>query len=297
MSVPEPAHFVDGASVKQLGGEVFRLCNELVDDMVLVSDDEICAAVRDAFEDTRAVLEPAGAVAIAGIKKYVDALPTPANAGSKGNYVVISSDASNIEFNILRFIAERAAIGEQREKLFALRMPDRGGMFYDMYKAVQPRVVSEFVYRHSPIHNDALVYMALEDTSEGRTDSKAFAADVAQSMEPLGVYTLDVTGDEMAKNHARHLAGGRPGVLPGEVILRFEFPENAGALHNFLASLRKDWFLTMLHYRNHGGQVGKVLAGVQLPQGEEAALYEMVTELGHTFVDETENKLYLDFMR
>jgi threonine dehydratase len=294
LSVPEPAHFVDGASVRQLGREVFRLCNELVDDIVVVSDDEICAAVRDAFEDTRAVLEPAGALGIAGLKKYVDALPDVAAGASKGSFVAISSDASNIEFDILRFIAERAAIGEQREKLFALRMPDRTGMFFDMYKAVQPRLVTEFVYRHSPNHNDALVYMAMESAHENIAE---FSRDVIDSLSPLGVYALDVTGDEMAKTHARHLAGGRPGELAGERILRFEFPENAGALHLFLGSLRKDWFLTMLHYRNHGGQVGKVLAGVRVPLGEEGAFSEMLDGLGYTFFDETDNKIYLDFMR
>jgi len=299
LSVPEPAHFVDGASVRQLGDEVFRLCNELVDDIVVVSDDEICAAVRDAFEDTRAVLEPAGAVAIAGLKKYVDALPEVASGQSRGNFVAISSDASNIEFDILRFIAERAAIGEQREKLFALRMPDRNGMFFNMYKAVQPRLVTEFVYRHSPNHSDALVYMAME-TSEAEAKSKnpeKFSADVVAALSALDVYALDVTGDEMAKTHARHLAGGRPGEMPGERIIRFEFPENAGALHQFLSQLRNDWFVTMLHYRNHGGQVGKVLAGIRVPEGDDAAFTEMLEGLGYIFYDESQNIIYRDFMR
>jgi len=299
LSVPEPAAFVDGASVRQLGSEVFRLCNDLVDDMVVVSHDEICAAVRDAFEDTRAVLEPAGAVAIAGLKKYVDELPEVAPGKSKGNFVAISSDASNIEFDILRFIAERAAIGEKREKLFALRMPDRTGMFFDMYKAVQPRLVTEFVYRHSPNHNDALVYMAME-MSEAEVNSKnpdKFSADVVSALDALDVYALDVTGDEMAKTHARHLAGGRPGEMAGERIIRFEFPENAGALHQFLGNLRSDWFITMLHYRNHGGQVGKVLAGVRVPENDRQAFTEMVEGLGYIFFDETDNLIYRDFMR
>ena len=292
LTAPEPAHFVDGASVTQLGSEVFRLCNELVDDIVTVSDDEICAAVRDAFEDTRAVLEPAGAIAIAGLKKYVDAMPK--TNGSKGNFVAISSDASNIEFDILRFIAERAAIGEQREKLFAMRMPDRTGMFFDMYKAVQPRLVTEFVYRHSPTHNDALVYMSVESSD---TDGPDFSKDVIAGLDPLGVYAVDITDDELGKTHAKHLAGGRPGELPGERTIRFEFPENAGALHEFLASLKTEWFLTMLHYRNHGGQVGKVLAGVRVPPGEEAAFSKVLEDLGHTFYDETGNKIYTEFMR
>jgi len=299
VSVPEPAAFVDGAAVRKLGPEVFRLCNELVDDIVVVSHDEICAAVQDAFEDTRAVLEPAGALAIAGLKKYVDALPAVASGRSQGNFVAISSDASNIEFDILRFIAERAAIGEQREKIFALRMPDRVGMFFDMYKSVQPRLVTEFVYRHSPNHNDALVYMAMEmsDGDRASADPQKFSSDVVSALGALDVYALDVTGDEMAKTHARHLAGGRPGELPGERIIRFEFPENAGALHEFLANLRDEWFITMLHYRNHGGQVGKVLAGVRVPETENEAFTEMLEGLGYIFYDETENIIYKDFMR
>ena len=222
-----------------------------------------------------------------------------ASGQSRGNFVAISSDASNIEFDILRFIAERAAIGEQREKLFALRMPDRNGMFFNMYKAVQPRLVTEFVYRHSPNHSDALVYMAME-TSEAEAKSKnpeKFSADVVAALSALDVYALDVTGDEMAKTHARHLAGGRPGEMPGERIIRFEFPENAGALHQFLSQLRDDWFVTMLHYRNHGGQVGKVLAGIRVPEGDDAAFTEMLEGLGYIFYDESQNIIYRDFMR
>jgi len=297
LTVPEPAHFVDGASVSQLGSEVFRLCNDLVDDIVVVNDDQICAAVRDAFEDTRAVLEPAGAAAIAGLKKYVDAMPAPAAGDTKGNFVAISSDASNIEFDILRFVAERASIGESREKLFAMRMPDRTGMFFDMYKAVQPRLVTEFVYRHSPAHDDALVYMSLEAHDSDVAQEIDFSSEVVKSLETLGVRALDITTDEMGKSHAKHLAGGRPGVLKGERTIRFEFPESAGALHEFLSSLRNDWGLTMLHYRNHGGQVGKVLAGVRVPEGAEADFDAVLEKLGHTFYDETANEIYLDFMR
>ena len=295
LSVPEPAHFVDGASVRQLGPEVFRLCNELVDDIVVVNDDEICAAVRDAFEDTRAVLEPAGAVAIAGLKKYVDAMPTLAGTASKGNFVAVSSDASNIEFDILRFIAERSTIGDSREKLFAMRMPDRTGMFFDMYKAVQPHHVTEFVYRHSPVHDDALVYMSIEQAENVAGD---FSDEVMTNLQPLGVHVRDITADEMGKSHAKNLAGGRPGAIKGERTIRIEFPESgSGALYEFLSSLRKDWYLTMLHYRNQGGQVGKVLAGVRVPDGEDAAFDRLLDSLGCTYYDETNNPIYLEFMR
>jgi len=294
ISVPEPAHFVDGASVTQLGSEVFRLCNELVDDIVVVGQDEICAAVRDCFEDTRAMLEPAGAVAVAGLKKYMSEVAVRPD-GTKGNYVVISSDASNIEFDVLRFIADRAAIGEQKEKVFALRMPDRARMFHDMYQAVQPRLVTEFVYRHDPHKDDALVYMSME-RAENET-SGYDAQGVIDALTPLGVLVMDVTGDEMAKTHSRYLAGGRPGDLPGERIIRFEFPERPGALADFLERLDVGWYLTMLHYRNHGGQVGKVLAGVQMPEAEFGKFDAVIKGLGYTYYDETANPIFTQFMR
>jgi len=175
-----------------------------------------------------------------------------------------------------------------------MRMPDRTGMFFDMYKAVQPRLVTEFVYRHSPVHDDALVYMSVESNS---AEGPKFAREVIGALEPLGVHAEDITGDELGKTHARHLAGGRPGNIKGERTIRFEFPETAGGLGDFLGQLRTDWFLTMLHYRNHGGQVGKVLAGVRVPEGEEPAFNAMLESLNLSFVDETDNPIYLDFMR
>lgn len=179
--------------------------------------------------------------------------------------------------------------------MFALRMPDRARMFLDMYQAVQPRQVTEFVYRHSPHHDDALVYMSME-----RADSELMGYDaksVIDALTPLGVKAVDVTQDEMAKSHSRYLAGGRPGELAGERIIRFEFPERAGALLNFLERLEPSWYLTMLHYRNHGGQVGKVLAGVQVPEGEVERFNAVVTGTGYKFVDETNNSVFTDFMR
>lgn len=196
---------------------------------------------------------------------------------------------------LFRFIAERAAIGEEKEKVFALRMPDRSRMFHDMYQAVQPRQVTEFAYRHSPQHADAIVFMSME---RGDNETSGYdAQSVIDALAPLGVSAMDVTHDEMAKTHARYLAGGRPGELPGERIIRFEFPERAGALMNFLEHLEPGWYLTMLHYRNHGGQVGKVLAGVQVPEHQHSRFDEVVRGLGYTFVDETQNPVFTGFMR
>jgi len=295
MSRPEPAHFVDGASVRDIGSEVFRLCDELVDDVITVTNDEICAAVCDCFEDTRAMLEPAGAMSVAGLKKWLGRQPVGED-GSKGNYVAILSDASNVEFDLLRFIADRAAIGEQRESVFALRIPDSSGMFFEVYKAVQPRLVTEFTYRYSPAHTDALVFMAMERI-DTLSSSEQESHHVINALNALGVHAMDVTGNEMAKTHARYLVGGRPGKIAGERVIRFEFPEQAGALDSFLSALRSDWFVTMLHYRNHGGQVGKVLAGIQVPSGSEGDFDAMLDGLGYTFYDETSNAVYREFLR
>jgi len=297
VSLPEPGHFVDGAAVRQIGPEVFRVCNELVDDIVTVSNDEICAAVRDCFDDTRAMLEPAGAISVAGVKKYLAAAPLGAD-GSKGNYIAVSSDASNIEFGILRFIAERASIGEQKEALFALECSDDSGKFNDMYRAVQPRLVTEFVYRHTPEKEKALVYMALERPDDAPASSVAQEAEhVISSLKEIGVVAMDITGNELAKTHARYLNGGRPGAIEGEKLIRFEFPEKPGALAAFLDNLRPSWYLTLLHYRNHGGQVGKVLAGVKVPAGEEADFDRVLEDTGYTFIDETTNPVFEKFMR
>ena len=320
VSLTEPPHFVDGAAVQCVGPEVFRLCNELVDDVVTVSNDEICAAVRDCFEDTRAMLEPAGAMSVAGMKKYLAARPADAETGAKGTHVAILSDSSNIEFDIFRFIAERAAIGEQKEALFAqfgaipaqflrnsltphmslqalfaLHAPDESGMFYKMYQAVQPRLVTEFVYRHAP-DKVATVFMSIERADELRPISEE-VDDVIKGLADVRVKAVDITGNELAKTHARYLAGSRPGVIDGERLIRFEFPETAGALDRFLQGLRDDWFLTLLHYRNHGGQVGKVLAGVRVPAEGQAPFYEMLDALGCTYYDETENRVFTDYMR
>mmetsp|Transcript_46737 Transcript_46737/g.150632 ORF Transcript_46737/g.150632 Transcript_46737/m.150632 type:complete len:618 (-) Transcript_46737:60-1913(-) len=290
----EPSHFVDGAAVQQLGSEVFRLCDSLVDDVVTVSTDEICAAVRDCFEDTRAMLEPAGAISVAGLKRWLATRPAAAGGASRGNYVVISSDASCIEFDILRFISERASYGEQTERLYALKMPDRSGMFYEVYKAVQPRWVTEFIFRHEP-SKDAVVYMSLErpTTQESaEEDSRALLDDLRK----IEVHGSDVTANEMAKTHARYLAGARPGEMAGERLIRFEFPEHSGSLAAFLSALTPDMFLTLLHYRNHGGQVGKVLAGVKMPANKHGDFDAMLDGLGVTYFDETENEVFKEYM-
>jgi len=295
--LPEPSHFVDGAAMQQLGPEVFRLCNELVDDIVTVSDDEICAAVRDCFEDTRAMLEPAGAISVAGLKKWLASRHKAPEGQSNGNYVVISSDASNIEFDILRFIAERASMGEHKERLFVLESPEKSGAFFRMYQAVQPRAVTEFIYRFCPTDEKALVYMCVLQADATLTPEQETQG-VVDALKAIDVKATDVTANEMAKTHARYLAGGRHGGVAGERVLRFEFPETgSGALRKFLTALGQEWFVTLLHYRNHGGQVGKVLAGIKVPEGKEQAFDSMLNDLGYTFHDETSNPIFVEYMR
>eukprot|EP00310_Coccolithus_braarudii_P023334 CAMPEP_0183334500 /NCGR_PEP_ID=MMETSP0164_2-20130417/3092_1 /TAXON_ID=221442 /ORGANISM="Coccolithus pelagicus ssp braarudi, Strain PLY182g" /LENGTH=564 /DNA_ID=CAMNT_0025503653 /DNA_START=170 /DNA_END=1864 /DNA_ORIENTATION=+ len=298
VEVPEPSHFVDGAAVTQIGPEVFRLCDELVDDIVTVSNDEICAAVRDCFEDTRAMLEPAGAISVAGLKRWLSTQPKGMQGG---NYVVVTSDASNIEFDILRFIAERASMGEQKERLFALELADIPGAFYNIYKAVQPRVVTEFVYRHdhhAASKANALIYMCVLQADDSLSSEQEVKG-VVDSLSPIGVDALDVTSNEMAKTHARYLVGGRPNIEAGERVLRFEFPEvGSGSLEQFLSRISElEFLLTLLHYRNHGGQVGKVLAGIEVPKNKEETFNQMLDDLGYTFHEETDNPIFQKFMR
>ena len=191
-------------------------------------------------------------------------------------------------------------MGEQKERLFALEVPDTTGAFFRMYKAVQPRLVTEFVYRHAPSNQKAIVYMSLERADDSVKPDKEVHG-VNEALAPIGVVATDVTSNELAKTHARYLVGGRPGEIIGERIIRFEFPETPGSLAPFLSALRDDWFITMLHYRNHGGQVGKVLAGVKVPSGQEAAFDKVLQNIEEahsiTFYDETENPIYMKYMR
>lgn len=286
--LPEVGLFADGAAVKAVGTETFRLCREVVDEVIEVSTDETCAAIQDVFEDTRSIVEPAGALALAGLKKYVAARPS---ANPNRQLVALASGA-NMNFDRLRFVAERAALGEQREALLSVSIPERPGAFAELVKAVLPHPVTEFGYRYSG-HGSADVLMGMSINSSARsTELPALLARLTRE----GMPALDLSGDELAKTHVRYLVGGRSGV-PDERLYMFEFPERPGALVKFLTTLRPDQNITLFHYRNHGGDVGKVLAGVQCPDGEREELEGFLRRLGYPFVDVTTERVYRTFLR
>ena len=276
--------FADGAAVRTVGTETFRICNELVDDMVTVSNAEICAAIKDGFMDTRSILEPAGALAIAGTKKWV------AQSNVKDNTYVALASGANMDFDRLRFVSERADLSET---LVSVEIPERPGAFRAMMNIVEPRNVTEFSYRYCDRKTAASVMMSFQAKGPGDAQSviNALAAD--------GCATRDLSGNELAKAHARHLVGGRSktGEVENELLYRFEFPERPGALSQFLDTLNHGWNVSLFHYRNHGADIGRVLVGVQVPPDEVPQHRAFLDRLGYVYHPETENPVYQQFMR
>jgi threonine dehydratase len=276
--------FSDGTAVKLVGEETFRITRELVDDFVLVDTDEVCAAIKDVFQDTRSVMEPAGALGVAAVKQYVQ------RHGLKGKTLVAITCGANMNFDRLRFVAERAEFGEQREALFAVTIPERPGAFKAFCEVVGPRSVTEFNYRMSDL-DAAHVFVGL---SIHRRDE---AAKIAQQFEQQGFQTVNLSDDELAKEHARHLVGGRAPMARDERLLRFIFPERPGALLKFLSSMNPAWNISLFHYRNQGADYGRVLVGLQIPAGEEADLERFLKDLDYPWVDESSNPVYRLFLR
>ena len=275
--------FADGAAVKTVGAETFRICNELVDDMVTVSTDEICAAIKDGFMDTRCVLEPAGALAIAGMKKYAQL------TNLRDQTFVATASGANMDFDRLRFVSERADLSET---LLSAVIPERPGSFRALMTTIEPRNVTEFSYRHSE-HEQAVIYLGFQ--ARGPDDVES----VTQAMTSDGIEVCDLTSNELAKAHARYLAGGRS-QCENELLFRFEFPERPGALTNFLDSLNAGdptWNVSLFHYRNHGADIGRVLVGLQVPADQHAQLDTFLTKLGYTYHPETKNTVYSQFLR
>ena len=276
--------FVDGAAVKQAGAEPFRICRELVDEVLLVNNDEICAAVKDTFEDTRAIPEPAGALALAGLKQYVHA-----NKITDRNLVAIFSGA-NINFDRLRHIAELAALGEQREALLCVSIPERPGSFRALCHQFGSRRITEFNYRYAD-SRDAYVFagVQLRQGSEERENL------IAQ-LELKGYQVTDLSGDEVAKMHIRYMVGGHAPGLGHELLYRFEFPERAGALLHFLNGLGDRWNISLFHYRNHGAAYGRVLIGLQVPPDQRPDFQAFLDRLGYVYAEETGNPAYRAFL-
>ncbi len=277
--------FADGVAVRRVGDETFRLCRELVDEIVLVDTDEICAAIRDIFEDTRSIVEPAGALAVAGMKKYVEE-----HGPAAGREFVAVNCGANVNFDRLRHIAERAAVGEHREALLAVGIPERPGSFREFCAAIGRRNVTEFNYRYSDAE-EAHIFVGLELTG-GRAEQERLVADLRGRGYPVE----DLTDNEMAKLHIRHMVGGRAGGLPDERLLRFEFPERPGALADFLDAVGPDWNISLFHYRNHGSDYGRILTGIQVPTADSAEFERHLTKLGYPHWDESDNPAYALFL-
>ena len=277
--------FADGVAVRRVGDETFRLCRELVDEIVLVDTDEICAAIRDIFEDTRSIVEPAGALAVAGMKKYVEERRPPA-----GREFVTVNCGANVNFDRLRHIAERAAVGEQREALLAVGIPERPGSFREFCAAIGRRNVTEFNYRYSDAR-EAHIFVGLE-LGEGRAEKDRLVAELRSKGYPVE----DLTDNEMAKLHIRHMVGGRAGGLADERLLRFEFPERPGALAGFLDAVGSNWNISLFHYRNHGSDYGRILTGIQVPADDDAEFERHLEKLGYPHWDESGNPAYRLFL-
>jgi threonine dehydratase len=270
--------FADGVAVRRVGAEPFRLARLHVDEVLLVDTDEICAAMKDVFEDTRAVVEPSAALGVAGAKRYV------AREGITGRNLVTILCGANVNFDRLRFVAERAALGEQREAVFAATIPERRGSFKAFCRMVGARNITEFNYRYDDAR-EAHVFVGVEVQNVAEKD------ELLRTLEQAGIRTLDLTDNEMAKLHVRHLVGGRTRVAD-EVLYRFEFPERPGALMRFLDSVGEDWNISLFHYRNHGADYGRVLAGIQVPAADRARFHSSLRGLGYPYWEETRNPAY-----
>ncbi len=283
VTLPHVNLFADGVAVRQVGRETFRICRELVDEMVLVDTDEICAAIKDIFEDTRTVVEPSGALALAGAKRWL------ARRRHKGKTVVAIVCGANMNFDRLRFVAERAELGEHREAVLAVTIPEKPGSFRALCELLGRRSVTEFNYRVADA-KQAHVFIGV--AVSGREETERLIGQLRRA----GLEAVDFSDNEMAKQHVRHLVGGRA-AHAGEKIYRFEFPERPGALMNFLARMGSGWNISLFHYRNQGSDVGRVLVGLEVPAGDRVAFRRFLRELGYEYAEETRNPAYLLFLK
>ena len=276
--------FADGTAVKMVGEETFRLTRQLVDDFVVVDTDAVCAAIKDVFQDTRSILEPSGALGVAGIKQYVEAHQL------KGKTLVAITSGANMNFDRLRFVAERAEVGEEREALFAVTIPEERGSFKRFCELLGPRSVTEFNYRISD-QNEAHIFVGITTSTRGESDK------LARNFVRHGFPTIDLTHDELAKQHVRHMVGGRSELARNERLYRFVFPERPGALMRFLSSMHPEWNISLFHYRNQGADYGRILVGIQVPRADKQAFREFLDTLAYPCEDETDNPVYRLFLR
>jgi len=276
--------FADGVAVRQAGKEPFRIARQYVDDVITVTTDELCAAMKDVFDECRAIVEPAGALGIAGLKKYV------AESGVQGESLVAINSGANINFDRLRHVSERAEIGERREALLAVTIPEQPGSFRTFCRAIGKRGITEFNYRYSD-STQAHVFAGVKLQSGG-----AERHELVQSLLDKGYPVADLTDSELAKLHIRHMVGGRVPGLKDELLYRFQFPERPGALLNFLVSMGKRWNISLFHYRNHGADYGRVLVGIQVPVNSRKAFRRSLDKLGYVYREETDCPAYNLFL-
>ncbi|GAC1389525.1 MAG: threonine ammonia-lyase, biosynthetic [Variovorax sp.] len=289
VTLPDIGLFADGTAVKLVGEETFRIARELVDEFVVVDTDAVCAAIKDVFVDTRSIVEPSGAMAVAAVKQYVE------THGTRGETYAAILCGANMNFDRLRFVAERAEVGEEREALFAVTIPEERGSFRRFCELVgalpgASRNVTEFNYRISDAAV-AHVFVGLTTTTRGES------ATIAPPFGDHGCEAIELTHDELAKEHLRHMVGGRSGLAHDERLLRFVFPERPGALLKFLSLMRPNWNISLFHYRNQGADYGRILVGLQVPATDTAAFDEFLRTLGYSWVEETANPAYRLFLR
>jgi len=278
--------FADGVAVRQIGKNTYGMIQDLVDDVITVSTDQICAAIKDTFEDTRAICEPAGAVSLAGLKKYVEA------RGLTGQTLVAINSGANMNFDRLRHVSERSELGEEREALLAVQIPERPGSFKQFCQIIGKRQITEFNYRYAD-DSIARVFAGIQ-LSHGITEKNEFIALLKSKKYPV----VDMTDNEVAKLHTRYMVGGHPGAsVTNEVLFRFQFPEKPGALLNFLMKVGKRWNISLFHYRNHGSNFGRILMGFQVDKSDYKSFRGFLSSLDIPFWDETENSAYQLFLK
>ncbi|MGE0311909.1 MAG: threonine ammonia-lyase, biosynthetic [Lautropia sp.] len=306
VELAEVGLFADGTAVRRVGDETFRLCRELVDEYVRVDTDEICAAIKDVFQDTRSILEPSGAMAVAGMKSWLDANAARRSGdggndndrvgdggivrdGAPGGALIAIACGANMNFDRLRFVSERAEVGEHREAVFAVTIPEARGSFRRFCELVGPRSVTEFNYRIADAER-AHIFVGLQVANEHE------AATIAEGFVAAGFATLDLTADEVAKSHVRHMVGGHSALARDERVLRFEFPERPGALMAFLARMNPGWNISLFHYRNHGADHGRILVGIQVPATDRQEFDSFLDKLGYRYWDESAHPAYRLFL-
>lgn len=275
--------FADGVAVREVGKETFRLCQEYVDEIVLVNTDDTCAAIKDVFEDTRSILEPAGALAVAGAKAYIE------REQLQGQTLIALACGANMNFDRLRFVAERAELGERREAIFAVTIPEERGSFRRFCACLGNHNLTEFNYRIAD-RQEAHIFVGVQ------IQNRADATQIIQTFEEQGFKILDLTDDELAKLHLRHMVGGRSPMAGNELLYRFEFPERPGALTKFLSCMSPDWNISLFHYRNNGADYGRIVVGTQVPPDEMDEWQSFLDTLGYPYSDESKNPAYQLFL-